>query len=163
MAIIKRETTVENGKVIIREIEDTDFIQVSKKSKFNNGNFIVVFQKAMIDISKSDKLSKGALRVLFYLIGATEITNDVKMPIQSIADEIGEHRGNIYKFMKELEELNVILRDKQTKYLRLNYDLAYKGAVKDYKKLQYKDNPISIDAPSNQMSLLDAISQAKSL
>jgi hypothetical protein len=143
-------------RIIEREVID-DFIDIKLplKSKFNNGDFITLFQKTLRYISVELKLTKGAMNLLLYLISETEITNEIKLPIHCISETLKTSTGNTYNFLNELKKHNIIIWDQKLKTLRLNYDLGYKGKIKDFKKFQYKDVPILLEAPKNQMSLLD--------
>lgn len=154
MAVIIRETTVENGIVTVKEVIDDNVNITPKRHRLDNGNWIVIFQNALKTIAVDSNFSKGAYRVLLYLIAETEVTNDVKMPIQQVAEALKEDKGNIYRFLKELEEFNIIIRDKKTKYIRLNYDLAYKGKFSNYKHVQFKDTPLLEKKPKNQLNFI---------
>jgi hypothetical protein len=160
MAKYYKERIVE--RVIEREmVDDYKDVKLPMKSKFNNGDFITIFQKALAHISIELNLSKGAMKLLLFLISKTEITNEIKLPVQSIAETLKISKGNAYDFLNELKKHNVVVWEQKLKTLRLNYEIGYKGKVKDYKRFQYKDEPIAIDAPKNQMNLLDAIAEAK--
>jgi len=100
---------------------------------------MTVFQNAMLNIVFNMNLSKGAYRLLVYLIGKTGIDNEVKLTLYAIAKEIEEKQPNVVRYFKELESLNIAIRDKEKKTIRLNYDLAYKGKIKNYSKLKYSD------------------------
>lgn len=145
MATTLRRTYVGNdGKLVVEEVIQDDLVNVPKKNKLTNSgnNWIVLFQGALLRIATETNLSKGAYRLLIFLIAKTEIDQDVKLPIQEMASALGEDKGNIYRFVKELEIINVLIRDTKTKSIRLNYELAYKGKFADYKKLQYKDEQL---------------------
>jgi hypothetical protein len=146
-------------RIIEREVvEEYVDVRLPSKSKFHNGNFITVFQNALGFISTELELSKGALQLLIYLISKTELTNEIKLPVVSIAEALKTSRGNAYNFLNELKKHNIIVWEQKLKTLRLNYELGYKGKIKDYKKFQYKDEPILLQAPKNQLSLLDPVS-----
>ncbi|MRX78963.1 hypothetical protein GJU39_23145 [Pedobacter petrophilus] len=142
-------------------VEDYIDIRLPVKSKFNNGDFITIFQHALEHISVELNLSKGSMRLLIYLISKTELTNEIKLPIQSISEVLKISKGNAYDFLNELKKHNIVIWEQKMKTLRLNYELGYKGKVKDFKKVQYKDAPIMLNAPKNQMNLLDEIGQIK--
>lgn len=156
MAKTYRERITE--RIIEREVVD-DYVDVRlpAKSKFHNGDFITVFQNALGFISTELELTKGALQLLIYLISKTELTNEIKLPVVSIAETLKTSRGNAYNFLNELRKHNIIVWDQKLKTLRLNYELGYKGKIKDYKKFQYKDSPIMLEAPKNQLNLLDQV------
>jgi predicted transcriptional regulator len=150
-------TTVEES--VEREvIENYRDVKVPEKHKLNNGDWIVLFQEALLKIAMDEDLSKGSLRVLFYLISKTKLTNEVKLPTKTIATDLNEKFQNVYTSLKGLEERNILIRDKETKLIRLNYELAYKGRFKDFKKFQYKDVPLlSEKVTSKQKSIFDEI------
>jgi len=156
---LRRTYVGADGKLVVEEVIQDNMVDVPKKNKLMaNGNWIVIFQEALLRIATETDLSKGAYKLLIFLIAKTEITQDVKLPIQEMAIAIGEHKGNIYKFVKELEDINVLIRDTKNKVIRLNYELAYKGKFADYKKLQYKDEQLlkksntSLQLFSNEVS-----------
>lgn len=158
MAKTYRERITE--RIIEREVvEDYIDVRLPTKAKFNNGDFITVFQKALEFISVELNLTKGAMKLLLYLIAKTELTNEIKLPVQSIAEVLKISKGNAYDFLNELKRHNIIVWEQKLKTLRLNYELGYKGKVKDFKHLQYKDSPILLDVPKNQLSLLDTIEE----
>ena len=149
-------------RIIERElVDDYRDVKLPTKAKYNNGEFITVFQKALGYIATELKLTKGAYQMLFYLISKTEITNEIKMPIKDLAEALKTSQGNTYNFLNELKKHNVVIWDQKLKTLRLNYEIGYKGKVKEYKKFQYKDQPIAIEGPKNQINLLDAIENAR--
>ena len=150
---LRRTYVGADGKLVVEEVIQDDRIDVPKKSKLmNNGNWIVVFQEALLRIATETNLSKGAYKLLIFLIAKTEITQDVKLPIQEMAVALGEDKGNIYRSVKELEIINVLIRDTKSKLIRLNYELAYKGKFADYKKLQYKDEQL-LKKPESPLQL----------
>jgi len=153
MAILRRTYADENGRLVIEEIVSDEMIQVPKKHKLNNGNFITLFQNAMLNIVFNMNLSKGAYRLLIYLIGKTEINNEIKLTLYSISKEIGEKQPNIVRYFKELESFNIAIRNKERKTIRLNYDLAYKGKIKEYNKLKFSD-PEMINSPKKDKNQL---------
>jgi predicted transcriptional regulator len=150
MAKTYREKITE--RIIEREIvEDYIDVRLPSKAKFNNGDFITVFQKALEFISVELNLSKGAMKLLLYLIAKTEITNEIKLPIQSIAEILKISKGNAYDFLNELKRHNIVVWEQKLKTLRLNYELGYKGKIKDYKNKQYKDPQMLIEPSKNQL------------
>ncbi len=142
-------------EIIEREvIDDYENKLLPKKHRLNNGSFIVLFQKAVIEIAINGNLTKNEMRLFLYLIGKTEITNEVKLPIMQIIEDLKEAKQNIYSALNGLKSKNIVIWDKQVKTLRLNYDIAYKGKVKDFKAFQYKDEPLQLDKPKYKDQLL---------
>lgn len=162
MAKYYKERIVE--RVIEREmVDDYRDVKLPVKAKYNNGEFITIFQKALSYISTELKLTKGAHQMFLYLISKTEITNEIKLPVKELAEALSTSSGNAYNFLTELKNHNIVVWDKKLKTLRLNYEIGYKGKIKDYKKFQYKDDPIMIDQPKNQLNLLDEIAERKGI
>ncbi|MEN9488542.1 MAG: hypothetical protein RL494_807 [Bacteroidota bacterium] len=144
---LRRTYVGSDGKLIVEEIVQDNIIEVPKKEKLtaDTNNWIVIFQKALEKITTESDLTKGAYRLLLFLIAKTGITQDVRISIQDIAAILKENKGNVYRAIQELEDINVLIRDRQLKILRLNYELAYKGKFAEYKKLQYSDSAILIE------------------
>lgn len=143
MAKTYREKITE--RIIEREIvEDFVDVKLPQKRRFNNGDFITLFQKAVLELTVNGELTKNELRLFLYLIGRTELTNEIRLPVIEISKELKESKGNIYNALNGLKNRNVVIWDTKMKLLRLNYDVAYKGKIKDYPKLQYKDKPVKL-------------------
>lgn len=161
MATTLRKTYVKDGQLVIEEVVD-DRVLTDRKTKFNNGNFITVFQKALMEISLNTDLSKGAFRVLFYLIAKTEIDNEVKLSLNQIAKDLKVDQANTVRFFSELENLNIAVRDRIRKTIRLNYDLAWKGKIRDYKTNLLKDPKLLHQNKDwGQRSIEDEIAERK--
>lgn len=152
MATLRR-TFVRDGQLVVEEVEDFETFNGRKKHKLDNGHWVVLFQEALLKIAMDEKLTKGALRCLFYLISKTEIMNEIKLPTSVISESLGEDRSNVFRYLKELEERNILIRDRKTKLMRLNYELAYKGAFKDFKLVKYKDDPLLSKSESPQLKI----------
>lgn len=151
---LRRTYVGADGKLIVEEVIQDNFVEVPKRNKLaTNSNWIVIFQEAILKIATETDLSKGAYKLLLFLIAKTEITQDIKLPIQEMAIAIKEHKGNIYKFVKELEDINVLIRDTKTKVIRLNYELAYKGKFQEYKKFQYSDKELLTKKENSNLEL----------
>lgn len=151
---LRRTYVGADGKLVVEEVIQDNLVSVPKKNKLTTpgNNWIVIFQEALLRIATETDLSKGAYKLLIFLIAKTEITQDVKLPIQEMAIALGEDKGNIYRSVKELEIINVLIRDSKNKVIRLNYELAYKGKFIDYKKLQYKDEQL-LKKPESPLQL----------
>ncbi len=153
-------THVVNGQLVVDTLDSEEFVHVPKKTKFNNGDFITVFQNVLMQISLNKELPKGALRLLLYLISKTEIDNEVKLSLNSISKEMDEAQGNVVVYFQALEGLNIAVRDRKRGTIRLNYELAYKGKIKEYTKVKFIDTPITgTSKPSSQLNLIDAIEE----
>lgn len=159
MAILRR-TSVIDGKLVIEEIEDPNLITVRKKEKMNGGEFIVVFQKAIEKIVLDANLGKNEYRILLYLMAKTEFEREINDTLYNIAKAINLDQGNATKAMKKLESIGIVVRNIKLRTFRLNYELAYKGQAKNYKKLQFKD-PVFLEKKkeSVQTNILDQIKE----
>lgn len=156
MAILRR-TSVIDGKLVIEEIEDPNLITVRKKDKMNGGEFIVVFQKAIEKLVLDANLGKNEYRILLYLMAKTEFEKEINDTLYNIAKGINLDQSNATKAMQKLESIGVVVRNIQLRTFRLNYELAYKGQAKNYKKLQYKD-PVFLEQ-KNKIAVQTSIIQ----
>lgn len=162
MAILRR-TSVIDGKLVIEEIEDPNLVTVRKKDKMNGGEFIVVFQKAMEKIVLDNSFGKNEYRILFYLMAKTEFEQEINDTLYNIAKSIGLDQSTAGKSMIKLENVGIVVRNIQLRTFRLNYELAYKGQAKNYKKLQFKDPAFLENKTSTQTSIIDQLEDLKNL
>lgn len=152
-------------EIIEREISsefDGEYrnIVVRNKPKLNNGDFITLFQDVMLELSKAE-LTKGELRMLFYLIGTAEKGNAICIDLNTLCECLSEKKSNVCQTINSLAKKNIIMKATrqgarikgETNYYelslnfdRLNYQLAYKGKIKDYKHLQHRDPKIDLKA-----------------
>lgn len=159
MAILRR-TSVIDGKLVIEEIEDPNLITVRKKEKMNGGEFIVVFQKAIEKIVLDANLGKNEYRILLYLMAKTEFEREINDTLYNIAKGINLDQGNATKAMKKLESIGIVVRNINLRTFRLNYELAYKGQAKNYKKLQFND-PLFLEQKKEKTIQTNIIDQLK--
>ena len=159
MAILRR-TSVIDGKLVIEEIEDPNLITVRKKEKMNGGEFIVVFQKAIEKIVLDANLGKNEYRILLYLMAKTEFEREINDTLYNIAKGINLDQGNATKAMKKLESIGIVVRNINLRTFRLNYELAYKGQAKNYKKLQFSD-PLFLEQKKEKTIQTNIIDQLK--
>lgn len=159
MAILRR-TSVIDGKLVIEEIEDPNLITVRKKDKMNGGDFIVVFQQAMKKLVLDDSFGKNEYRILLYLMAETEFEREVNDTLYNIAKEIGLDQSTAGKAMRKLENVGIVVRNIKLRTFRLNYELAYKGQAKNYKKLQFSD-PLFLEQKKEKTIQTNIIDQLK--
>jgi predicted transcriptional regulator len=123
----------------------------------------VVFQKAIEKLVLDADLGKNEYKILLYLMAKTEFEEEINDTLYNIAKTINLDQSNATKAMQKLESIDIVVRNIQLRTFRLNYELAYKGHAKNYKKLQFKD-PVFLEQKkekSNQTSLLDQIAEAE--
>ena len=159
MAILRR-TSVIDGKLVIEEIDDPNLVTVRKKEKMKGGDFIVVFQKAIKELVLKADLSKNGYRLLLFLMAETEFEKEINATLYGIAKELGINQSNATVAMKELESIGIVIRNVQLRTFRLNYELAYKGQAKNYKKLQFKD-PVFLEQKKEKTIQTNIIDQIK--
>ncbi len=159
MAILRR-TSVIDGKLVIEEIDDPNLVTVRKKEKMKGGDFIVVFQKAIKELVLKADLSKNGYRLLLFLMAETEFEKEINATLYGIAKELGINQSNATIAMKELESIGIVIRNVQLRTFRLNYELAYKGNAKNYKKLQFND-PVFLEQKKEKTIQTNIIDQLK--
>jgi hypothetical protein len=158
MAILRKTYVGDNGKMIVEEMIVEDLITIKKKDKLRGGDFIFLFQNAILEIVLHANLSRGAHQILLYLMAKTEFEKEINATLYGIAKELGMDQGNAVKAMKELEAINIVIRNKELRTFRLNYEIGFKGSPKNYKKLQFNDPAVlkkPIELSSVQTTILD--------
>lgn len=144
------------GEVTLRMTEETitrtvevtpDYvdIKVPRKFRFNNGKFITIFQRAILNIAMLGKLSKNEMQLLLYLIGSCGEANSICTDLDKLAFDLGLKKPNVSKALKGLVERNIVVRKDGYRYGKtplpfelhlhfdqINYDLAYNGKIKNY-------------------------------
>lgn len=160
MAILRR-TSVIDGKLVVEEIEDPTLITVKKRDKMKGGDFVFVFQKAILEVLNNGNLSKNEYKILLYLIAKTEFEKEINTTLYSIAKELKLDQSNAGKAMRKLESINIVIRNKSLKTFRLNYEIGFKGSPKNYKKLQFKDKPLLSPMESRQTDIITQIEEMK--
>lgn len=153
---LMNETIDERTGEVIRQAVVTEVIpgyidvKVPKKGRFNNGDFITIFQNTMYRIATEANLTKGEYKLFLYLLGTAGIDNSVYIDYPALVEELGDKRENIVKALKGLVQRNIIIRkdgyrggktkalpmELRVNYDQLNYDISYKGKVKDYSKFK---------------------------
>ncbi len=159
MAILRRASVID-GKLVIEEIDDPNLVTVRKKEKMKGGDFIVVFQKAIKELVLKADLSKNGYRLLLFLMAETEFEKEINATLYGIAKELGINQSNATVAMKELESIGIVIRNVQLRTFRLNYELAYKGNAKNYKKLQFND-PVFLEQKKEKTIQTNIIDQLK--
>lgn len=142
------EETVTRTVEVIPEYVD---IKMPKKFRFNNGNFITIFQKAILNIAMLGKLSKNEMHLLLYLIGSCGAANSICTDLDKLAEDLGIKKPNVSTALKGLVQRNIVVRKDGYRYGKtplpfelhldfdqINYDLAYNGKIKHFKETQFK-------------------------
>ena len=158
ISVLKKQYTDENGNLVVETLTYPDSIITPKKQKLKGGDFVFVFQKAILNVVLNANLSKGALKILLYLIAKTEFEKEINITIYSVSKELSMNQSNGSKALRELVDLGIVVRNKELRTLRLNYEIAFKGNVKSYKKLQYSDVPL-LEINSSQTNIFQQIEE----
>ena len=90
----------------------------------------------------------------------TEFEKEINATLYGIAKELGINQSNASVAMKELESIGIVIRNVQLRTFRLNYELAYKGNAKNYKKLQFND-PVFLEQKKEKTIQTNIIDQLK--
>lgn len=160
MAILRR-TSVIDGKLVVEEIEDPNLITVKKKERMKGGDFIFVFQKAILEVLKNGNLTKNEHKILLYLIAKTEFEKEINATLYGIAKELKIDQSNASRAMEKLESISIVIRNKSLKTFRLNYEIGFKGSPKNYKKLQFTDKPLLSPIESKQTDIFTQLEELK--
>jgi len=144
MAVIERIRTIHpDGRITVQEIIDNSKITINKKDKLGSlSDFIFVFQNAINEIVKSGDLGKNEYRILLYLMAKSEFEKEINITPYRISKELEMHQTSAGKAIRKLTNLNIIIRDKELKTFRLNYEIGFKGSPRNYKKLEFVDAPL---------------------
>ena len=156
---LMNETIDERTGEVVRQAVVTEVIpgyidvKVPTKGRFNNGDFITIFQNTMFRIATEANLTKGEYKLLLYLLGTAGIDNSICTDYEVLVEDLGDKRPNIVKALKGLVQRNIVIRkdgyrggnrsntkllpmELRVNYDQLNYDVSYKGKVKDYSKMK---------------------------
>lgn len=159
--------------VVTEVVEGYKDLKLPEKHKINNGNFIVLFQKAMYEISINHHLfTRNEFVLLTYLIGTAGIGNSIYIDYPTLTDELKIKRPNIVTAINSLVKKGIIVKNKaklhrsrseavlmqmSLNFDQLNYNLAYVGKFKEHSRLKGTHPPITLLESDNpgQMNLLD--------
>jgi DNA-binding MarR family transcriptional regulator len=168
--IVARRTTR-----IIEQVDEYRDVKLPKKHKFDNGNFITLFQEAVLKFSMNENLSRTEMRVLFYLIGTAGIGGSINITNAYIAKDLNIKIPHISTSINSLVGKNIIIKKKDfglytsndkgertrekvmnisLNFDRFNYNFAYNGRIKDYKQIQHKDPEILIEKKTDNQPKL---------
>ena len=153
---VEEETTTTKTKkhfVLTEVVPEFNDRKIPIKPKFNNGNFITVFQESLNDIVENGNLTKNELMILISLMGRAEMNGKVVLTHKTICERLKLRKQNVSTAINGLIKRNIILRkcieqgiktngqsnlyeiQINTESDRLNYNLAYKGKIKTFNKV----------------------------
>lgn len=120
-------------------------MKLPERFRYNNGDFITVFQKALKNIVMFGNLTKNEAMLLLYLIGSASQDNSVNIDLKVLSEDLQMKKSNVSTALKGLVCRNIILRKDGYRYgnqplpmeLTLNYDqinynVAYNGKIKNF-------------------------------
>lgn len=155
--------------VITETIDGFVDLKLPKKDRLNNGNFIVLFQKAMAEIAKNgSNFTRNEFHLLFHFLGSAGMGNSIYTDYPTLMEELNIDKGNCCRALKTLERKGIIVRKStgsrrnneaalmnlRINFDQLNYNLAYNGKIKDFKTVRFNHPPLSI-GQSNEPKQLD--------
>lgn len=122
-------------------------VRLPKRHRFNNGEFITIFQGAMKAIAQYGDLTKSQYQLMIWLLGTAGIDGSIDTNLDSISSELGISKPMASKALKGLVQRNIVIRKDGTRYDRqplpmeltlnycqLNYKLGYKGKTSMFKQ-----------------------------
>lgn len=143
--VIKMTETISTRTIEVPVLEDYVDVKLPKKFRFNNGNFITIFQKAMANIALFGNLSKEEYKMLLYLIGTCGMGNSICIDLVKLSEDLSMKKPNVSRALKGLVERNIVIRKDGYRYGKtplpfelhlnfdqINYDLAYNGKTKEF-------------------------------
>ena len=135
--------------------------KVRLKDKFNNGHFITLFQESINDIIENGDLSKPELIILFSFIGNAGENGKLVLTQKAICEKLKLRKQNVSIAINGLIKRKIIVKTvvdegnrrngKSNTYEvkietnRLNYNLAYKGKIRNFKNLIAEEEKIDIN------------------
>ena len=121
-------------------------------------NHLTMFQDALEKLATLN-LSKDEYRVFNLIIAKAGMGNVVAIPFTEMAKSLNMQKQHITRAIKNLADKNIVIKGEKkigkTPSIRINYGLAWKGKIKDYKINKYADPEINInpDTKSKQREL----------
>lgn len=152
--------------VVTERVEGYVDLKLPEKHKLNNGNFIILFQKSMLEIALNNHLfTRSEMTILFYLLGTAGIGNSIYCDYPTLIEDLGIKRENCVTALNSLIRKGLVLkkstgsRQKRESALmnvrinfdQLNYNLAYNGKIKDFGKVKHDHPAIELEAPKVAM------------
>lgn len=152
--------------VITETIDGFDDVKLPKKHYLNNGNFLIIFQKAMAEISKNGKsFTRNEFHLLFYFLGSAGIGNSIYCDYPTLIEELGIQRTHCVTALNSLVKKGLVIKKStgsrfkneaalmnvRINFDQLNYNFAYNGKIKDFKKVQYDHPPINLIPDNTEM------------
>jgi hypothetical protein len=155
-----------NQYVVTEQVEGYVDLKLPTKHRLDNGNFIVLFQKAMLEIALNHHLfTRSEMAILFYLLGTAGIGNSISIDYPTLVNELNIKRTHCSTAINTLVKKGIIVRNKSRQRMKnesqlmnlsvnfdqLNYNLAYNGKMKDFKSLKYNHPEISLNSSDNNI------------
>lgn len=131
-----RPVDIDTGEIV----EEMPIVVARKHRNAFVGGWVTVSQDVLLLLANRERfdLTEYDLRVLLALMGKLDLENYVQINQSQLAKEIGILQPNISRSIKKLLEIEVIKRGPKvgnTWSYRLNPEFAYKGKVKDHRKV----------------------------
>jgi len=183
---LQQEWTDEETGEVVRQTITTEVIEgyrdvkLPDRAKFNNGNFITIFQNSMMTIAKNAKkqFTKDEITILLFLLGSAGLGNSIVIEYAIIAEVLSIQRTNAVSAIQSLIKKNIIVKQRTYRggknmplemqiamnFDQLNYNLAYNGKTKDYTKVKYLHPNIIAEekVAQNQLDIFDGKEKGES-
>lgn len=114
---------------------------VPKQKKIVGEPFMLMFQNALIEVSKNRALTGMDRRVLLYLIGVMEYENLVRLTQRQIAEELQTSQQEVCKSIQKLYDEGYVSIDEiygKAYIYKVSEDLVWKGKTENREKVVAK-------------------------
>jgi biotin operon repressor len=111
---------------------------VPKHKKILGEPFMLMFQNALVEVSKNRALTGTDRRVLFYMIGVMEYENLVRLTQRQIAEELQSSQQEVSKSIQKLYDEGYLMIDEiyGSAYIyKISEDLVWKGKTENREKV----------------------------
>lgn len=114
---------------------------VPKQKKIVGEPFMLMFQHALVEVSKNRALTGMDRRVLLYLIGVMEYENLVRLTQRQIAEELQTSQQEVCKSIQKLYDEGYVSIDEvygKAYIYKVSEDLVWKGKTENREKVTVK-------------------------
>jgi hypothetical protein len=127
--------------IVRKTNNESQILVVPQKAKFDNGDFVTIFQEAFRTISTEMNLTILEYKLFLFLISVCEKgTNRVCLDKEHLVYHLKREESNIDKAIKGLMSRNIILKTKinnkvlEISFPFLNHNIAFRGQIKEFNK-----------------------------
>ncbi len=135
-------------------ISGVDHIFVAVQKRKHIGEFVMVFQRAFVEIAKDRDLRGEAGAILNYLLGKMDYENYICVEQRIIAEDLNIHRTNVSTAMKLLVDKGVLIKGEKhgrNNTYRMNWQYAWRGKATSLDKTKKKTTRLSLAATNGKL------------